>query len=78
MVLGVSIDSPEPGRLLCRYQEPGYGTDPSKKKQVTIGVFRSTAANAEAVNARRNLIINDKSLLPVTYKEVPNFGDAAF
>lgn len=77
-VLGVSIDSPEPGRTLCRYQEPGYGTDESKKKQVTIGIFRSTVANPEAVNARRNFIIHDQSLLPVTYKEVPNFGDAAF
>ena len=77
-VLGVSIDLPEPGRTLCRYQEPGYGTDESKKKQVTIGIFRSAAPNPNAVNERRNFIINDKSLLPVTYKEVPNFGDTAF
>jgi hypothetical protein len=77
-VLGVSIDAPEPGRTLCRYQEPGYGTDESKKKQLTIGIFRSTVPNPEAVNERRNFIINDKSLLPVTYKEVPNFGDTAF
>lgn len=77
-VLGVSIDAPGPGRTLCRYQEPGYGTDESKKKQVTIGIFRSTVPNPEAVNERRNFIIHDNSLLPVTYKEVPNFGDAAF
>jgi len=77
-VLGVSIDSPEPGRAVCRYQEPGYGIDESKKKQVTIGIFRSTVANPEAVNERRNFIIKDKSLLPVTYKEVPNFGDTTF
>jgi hypothetical protein len=77
-VLGVSIDAPEPGRTLCRYQEPGYGTDESKKKQVTIGIFRTVVADPEAVNARRNFIIHDQSPLPVTYKEVPNFGDAAF
>jgi hypothetical protein len=77
-VLGVSIDAPEPGRTLCRYQEPGCGIDDSKKKQVTIGIFRSAAPDRDAVNARRNFIIHDNSLLPVTYKEVPNLGDAAF
>jgi hypothetical protein len=76
-VLGVSIDPPQPGRTLCRYQEPGYGTDASKKKQVTIGIWRSTAASGEDVNNRRNAIIKDKSLLPVSYKELPDFGDAA-
>jgi hypothetical protein len=76
-VLGVSIDPPEPGRALCRYQEPGYGTDSSKRKQVTIGIWRSTAASPEDVNNRRNAIIKDKSLLPVSYKELPDFGDAA-
>jgi hypothetical protein len=76
-VLGVAIDPPQPGRTLCRYQEPGYGTDASKKKQVTIGIWRSTTAAAEDVNNRRNAIIKDKSLLPVTYKEIPDFGDAA-
>jgi hypothetical protein len=77
-VLGVPIDGPQPGRTLCRYQEPGYGTDPSKHKQITIGIWRSTTAAAEDVNNRRNAIIKDKSLLPVTYKELPDFGDAAF
>jgi hypothetical protein len=76
-VLGVSTDPPEPGRALCRYQEPGYGTDSSKRKQVTIGIWRSTAASPEDVNNRRNAIIKDKSLLPVSYKELPDFGDAA-
>jgi len=76
-VLGVSVDPPEPGRALCRYQEPGYGTDSSKRKQVTIGIWRSTAASPEDVNNRRNAIIKDKSLLPVSYKELPDFGDAA-
>ena len=77
-VLGVSIDAPEPSRALCRYQEPGYGVDPSKKKQVTIGIWRSTSASPGDVNNRRKVIINDKSLLPVAYKELPDFGDAAF
>ncbi len=77
-VLGVSINAPEATRTLCRYQEPGYGTDPSKHKQITIGIWRSTTAAAEDVNNRRNAIIRDKSLLPVTYKELPDFGDAAF
>lgn len=76
-VLGVTIDPPEPGRTLCRYQEPGYGTDPSKKKQVTIGIWRSAGASPDDVNNRRNAIIKDKSLLPVSYKELPGFGDAA-
>jgi hypothetical protein len=76
-VLGVSIDPPEPGINLCRYQEPGYGTDSSKKKQVTVGIWRSKAASPEDVNNRRNAIIKDKSLLPVSYKELPDFGDAA-
>jgi hypothetical protein len=77
-VLGVSIDPPQPGKTLCRYQEPGYGVDASKKKQVTVGIWRSTAAAAEDVNNRRNAIVKDKSLLPVSYKELPDFGDAAF
>jgi hypothetical protein len=76
-VLGVSIDPPEPGINLCRYQEPGYGTDSSKKKQVTVGIWRSKAVSPEDVNNRRNAIIKDKSLLPVSYKELPDFGDAA-
>jgi hypothetical protein len=76
-VLGVSTDPPEPGINLCRYQEPGYGTDSSKKKQVTVGIWRSKAVSPEDVNNRRNAIIKDKSLLPVSYKELPDFGDAA-
>jgi hypothetical protein len=76
-VLGVSINPPEPGINLCRYQEPGYGTDSAKTKQVTVGIWRSKAVSPEDVNNRRNAIIKDKSLLPVSYKELTDFGDAA-
>lgn len=77
-VVGARLEGPQlsPGGTLCKYFEPGYGDDASKHKLVTIGVFRS-AGDPEAVNKRRQFILQDKSLLPVSNADVPNLGDAA-
>jgi hypothetical protein len=78
-VLGVTTQPAQlsPGKTLCRFLEPGYGVDDSKKKQVTIGMFRTPAPDPEAINNRRQAISQDKSLLPVVDKDVQDLGDAA-
>jgi hypothetical protein len=78
-VVGVKLQPAQlsPKKTLCKYLEPGYGDDASKKKQVTIGIFFSATPNPAAVNNRRQFISQDQSLLPVTSKDIPNIGDAA-
>jgi hypothetical protein len=78
-VLGVTVQPAQlsPQKTLCRYWEPGYGVDNSKKKQVTIGMFRTPAPDPQVINNRRQSIRQDKSLLPVVDKEIQDVGDAA-
>jgi hypothetical protein len=78
-IVGVSLEPAQlsPRGTLCKYFEPGYGTSPNKKKQVTIGWFYSETPDRQGVNLRRQSIEQDRSLLPVVSKELPNLGDAA-
>ena len=78
-IAGVDLEPAQlsPRGTLCKYFEPGYGTDPAKKKQVTIGWFYQDKLDPQAVNLRRQSIEQDRSLLPVVSKELPNLGDAA-
>jgi hypothetical protein len=78
-VVGGKLEGPQlsPRGTLCKYFETGYGTDPSKKKLVTIGLFPSDHPSPEGVNMRRQAILQDQSLLPVVSKELPDIGDAA-
>lgn len=78
-VVGTKLEGPQlsPRGTLCKFLEPGYGQAPSKNKLVTIGLFYFESPDPEAVNKRRQFVIQDRSLLPVISKELPNFGDAA-
>ena len=78
-VVGTTLEGPQliPGESLCKYLEPGYAVDPVNRKLVTIGLFHSESPDPEAVNERRQLLSQDRSLLPVISEEVPDFGDEA-
>jgi hypothetical protein len=78
-VVGVKLEPAQlsPKKTLCKYLEPGYGVDASRKKQVTVGIFVSATPDPVAVNNRRQFISQDQSLLPVTSRDIPNIGDAA-
>lgn len=78
-VVGTALQPPQatPKGTTCRYLEPGYGEDPAKKKQVTIALFQTSDPHDTDVNLRRQATADDRSLLPVVTREVPNFGDEA-
>ncbi len=78
-VVGVKLEPPQlsPGKNLCKYFEPGYGVDASKKKQITIGLFHSDTPDPQGLNLRLQSIEQDKSLLPVVWRPIPSIGDAA-
>jgi hypothetical protein len=78
-LLGKKLVGPElsPRGTLCKYYEPGYGESPAKNKLITIGLFYSDRPGPDDVNMRRQAIIGDKSISPFTWKEIPNFADAA-
>jgi hypothetical protein len=78
-LLGTKLQGPElsPRKLLCKYYEPGYGDSPAQNKLITIGIFHSDKPGPDDVNNRRQAILEDKSISPFTWKELPNFGDAA-
>lgn len=78
-LVGAQLEGPQlsPRGTRCTFSEPGYGDVPSKNKLVEIGVFYSQSPDSQAVNKRRQFLIQDRSLLPKVDKELPNFGDAA-
>lgn len=78
-LVGAKLEGPElsPRKTLCKYYEPGYGESPAKNKLVTIGLFYSDHPGREGVNMRRQAILQDQSIRPVTSRELPDFGDAA-
>jgi hypothetical protein len=78
-VVGVKLQPSQlsPRGTLCKFLEPGFGEDASRKKQVTIGLFHAKSPGPDDVNMRRQAVIQDTSLLPVVSRELPNFGDAA-
>lgn len=78
-LVGTRLEGPQlsPGGSLCKFLEPGYDEAPAGKKLVTIGIFRDRNPDPEAVNKRRQFILQDQSLLPVSNRDVPSLGDAA-
>ena len=78
-LVGGPLIGPElsPSGNVCRYYEAGYGEIASRNKLVYIGVFVADRPDAEAVNTRRLAVVRDRSLLPVTVKELAGPSDAA-
>jgi hypothetical protein len=78
-LLGKKLEGPElsPRGTLCKYYEPGYGESPARNKLVTIGLFYSDSPGSDDVNNRRQAIIQDKSISPFTWTDLPHFADAA-
>ena len=78
-VVGTVLEPPQatPKGTTCRYLQAGYGEDPAKNKMVTIALFQTAEPHDTDVNLRRQAIADDRSLLPVVTREIPNFGDAA-
>jgi hypothetical protein len=78
-LVGGPLIGPElsPSGNVCRYYEAGYGELASRIKLVYIGVFIVDRPDAEAVNTRRLAVARDKSLLPVTARELAGPSDAA-
>ena len=68
---------PSPQGTLCKYYEAGYGESPSRIKLVTIGVWIDDQPDPEAINTRRLAVKEDRSLLPVSARELAGPGDAA-
>ena len=69
---------PSPQGTLCKYYEAGYGESPSRIKLVTIGVWIDDQPDPEAINTRRLAVKEDRSLLPVSARELAGLPVAYF
>jgi hypothetical protein len=78
-LLGKRLEGPDlsPRGTLCKYYESGYGDSPAQNKLITIGLFYSDTPDYDSVSKRTQAIVQDKSISPFTWSELPNFADAA-